>query len=316
MAAHGSKNVVYAALAGNFAIAATKFGAFLYTGSSAMLSEAVHSLVDTGNQGLILYGLKRSQRPPDRLHPFGHGMELYVWAFLVAIIIFGLGAGVSIYEGVHKILAPEPIQNAYVNYIVLLLGIAFEGWVWWIAYKAFARTRGNRSIIQAVRASKDPTVFTVLFEDTAALLGLLAALVGIALAQALDIPVLDGVASVVIGLILAVTAMFLAFECRGLLTGEGADPEVEASVRGIAREHAAVEAVNELATLHFGPHYILVVLSLDFRDGASSSEVEAAVTKIEATIKAVHSDVRRVFIEAQGIADHRRMKGAAAVGNT
>ena len=203
MAASSSKTVIYAALIGNGLIAITKFIAAGITGSAAMLSEAVHSVVDTGNQGLLLYGIRRSNRPPDDAHPFGYGMELYFWAFVVAILIFAGGAGISAYHGIEKILHPEPLENAYINYIVLALAMVFEAVAWWIAFKAFRATKGELGYFEAVRRSKDPTLFTVLFEDSAAMLGLVVAFIGIALGQALDMPVLDGVASVLIGVILA-----------------------------------------------------------------------------------------------------------------
>jgi cation diffusion facilitator family transporter len=233
MAAHGSKTVIYAALAGNAAISASKFAASWFTGSSAMLSEAIHSLVDTGNQLLLLHGIRRAARPPSPEHPFGHGLQLYFWAFVVAILIFGLGAGLSIFEGIDKVRTPHPVESAWVNYVVLTLGLVFEGTVWVVALRAFRQEKGTRGWLAAIRASKDPTTFTVLFEDSAAMLGLMVALAGVYLSQALDMPVLDGVASIAIGLILAVTAAFLAYECQSLLTGEGVDPMVRATMTPI-----------------------------------------------------------------------------------
>jgi len=234
MPRHSSKTVIYAALAGNAAIAVIKFAAAGFTGSAAMMSEAIHSAVDTGNQLLLLHGLRRAAQPATAEHPFGHGLQLYFWTFVVAILIFGLGAGLSILEGLDRIESPHAVENAYVNYAVLGLSVLFEGGAWLIAFREFRKNRGQSTLFRAVHRSKDPTIFTVLFEDTAALLGLVTALLGIALGQALDLPVLDGVASLVIGLILAVTAAFLAYESQSLLTGEGVDPEVRASIRAIA----------------------------------------------------------------------------------
>jgi len=305
MAAAQSRKVIIAALAGNAAIAGTKFAAAAYTGSSAMLSEAVHSLVDTGNQLLLLHGLRRAARPPTPQHPFGHGLELYFWTFVVAILIFGAGAGVSVLEGIERIRAPHPVENVWVNYAVLGASLLFEGAVWIVALREFRAEKGTRPWLEAVRASKDPTVFTVLFEDTAALIGLLVALVSLVLANALSWPMLDGIASVLIGAILAATAAFLAYECLGLLTGESADPEVRASVRRIATAEPSVERLNEALTMHFGPRDILVALSLDFQDARSAAEVEAAVTRIERAIKSVHPEVRRVFVEAQSREAHQ-----------
>jgi cation diffusion facilitator family transporter len=305
MAAHSSKKVIYAALVGNGAIAATKFGAAAFTGSSAMFSEAVHSVVDTGNQILLLYGIRRSGREPDDQHPFGYGMELYFWAFVVAILIFAGGAGISFYEGLHKIQTPEPLTSAYVNYIVLGLAILFEAGAWWVAFRAFRATKGRRSYFAAVRQSKDPAVFTVLFEDTAAMLGLVVALVGIWLGELLGMPVLDGVASIGIGLILAATAIFLAYECKGLLIGESVSPEVRRGIEAIIKEQPGIERINEHRSMHLGPEDVLLNLSLDFASGLSADQLEAAIAAIERQIKSRYPQVKRVFIEAQSWTAHR-----------
>ena len=309
--AAGSKKVIYAALAGNSLIAVTKFVASSITGSSAMLSEAIHSLVDTGNQGLLLHGLRRSSRPADEAHPFGYGKELYFWAFVVAIIIFAVGAGVSLYEGIEKIRHPHPVTDPMINYVVLGLAMVFEAVAWWIAYKEFMLIKGKRSTLAAVRQAKDPTVITVLFEDSAAMLGLIIAFVGILLGQLLDMPVLDGVASVGIGIILALTAMILAYECKGLLIGEAADPEVVASIRAIGRRWPGVLTVNELLTIHFGPQNVLVTISLDFGGDLSADQVEEAISGIETAIKEKHPEISRVFVEAQSRHAHKRAALAA-----
>lgn len=304
--AAGSKKVIYAALVGNFLIAVTKFGAAAYTGSAAMLSEAIHSVVDTGNQGLLLFGLKRAQRPADELHPFGYGKEVYFWTFVVAIMIFALGAGISFYHGVEKLLHPEVVQDPLINYIVLGFAMVFEAFAWTIAYKEFRATQNGRTIMQAVRDSKDPTVFTVLFEDTAAMLGLIVAFVGIFCAEWLDMPILDGVASVVIAVILALTAALLAYETKGLLIGESADPDAVRSIRALVSNDPRILDVNEVLTVHFGPTGILVTISIDFRDGLSSADVEAAITEFEAEIIRENPQVSRVFVEAQSRWGHRR----------
>ncbi len=306
MASGGSKRAIYAALVGNSLIAVTKFGASAYTGSSAMLSEAVHSLVDTGNQWLLLYGLKRSKRPADRHHPFGYGMEEYFWAFIVAILIFGLGAGISFYEGLKRVMEPHEVASPYVNYIVLSLAILFEGASWFVALQEFRKGKGKRGWMAEIRHSKDPTKFTVLFEDSAAMLGLVVAMIGIALAQYLHMPVLDGAASIVIGVILATTAALLAYECKGLLIGEAASPAVIVSIRKTATALEGVDAVNEVLTMHLGPEDILANLSLDFADGLSSEQVEATITGLEQAIKAEHPQVKRIFIEAQSAEAHHR----------
>ncbi len=274
------------------------------TGSSAMLSEAVHSLVDTGNQTLLLYGIKRSGKPADEKHPFGYGMELYFWTFVVAILIFGLGAGVSIFEGIKKIQHPEVVTDTFVNYIVLGIALVFEAVAWFIAFKEFRGSQGKRGIIQTVRDSKDPTVFTVLFEDSAAMLGLLVAFAGIWLAEYLQLPVLDGVASVIIGVILAITASLLAYESKGLLVGEGADKEVVSAVREIVNQENGIISINETLTMHMGPQDVLLNLSLDFSDNLSSPEVEAIISRLESKIKAEYPQIQRIFIEAQSITEH------------
>jgi cation diffusion facilitator family transporter len=299
MAGSSSKTVIYAALAGNLLVAGTKFGAAAFTGSAAMLSEAIHSTVDTGNQLLLLLGIRRAARPATDAHPFGHGLQIYFWTFVVAVLIFGVGAGVSILEGIDKIRSPHPVESAWVNYVVLGLALLFEGGVWLVALRAFRVTKAGRGWLEAVRQSKDPTVFTVLFEDTAAMLGLLVALAGIGLSQALHMPMLDGIASLVIGIILAGTAAFLAWECQSLLTGEGVAPEVQASIRAIAMSEPAVLRPNEVLTMHFGPQDVLVALSLDFQDQGTAADIESAVTRIERRIKAAHPEVTRVFVEAQ-----------------
>ena len=312
MQSHGSKKVIFAALAGNALIALTKFAAAAWTGSSAMLSEAIHSLVDTGNQGLLLYGMKRADRPADDRHPFGYGGELYFWAFMVAILIFGLGAGVSIYEGIRKILEPHPLSDPLVNYLVLGFAIVFEGFALTVAVREFRKTKGARGWIEAVRVSKDPTVFTVLFEDTAAMAGLVVAFAGILAAQLLDLPVLDGVASVLIGLILALTAVLLAYECKGLLIGESASNRIVEGIRTTVAAAEGVARINEVLTMHLGPADVLVNVSVDFRDDIASQRIEATVSAIERDIKAAFPAVTRVFVEAQHAAAHAAAGGEPA----
>ena len=261
MASHGPKTVIYAALASNILIAILKLAAAWFTGSAAMLSEAVHSLVDTGNQGLLLHGMRQAAKAASAEHPFGHGLQLYFWTFIVAILIFGLGAGVAVREGIEKIVDPRLIESPWANYGVLVLSAVFEGITWLVALRAFRAGKGPRRWVDAIRSSKDPTVFTVLFEDTAALLGLLVAAAGIVAAQVLDLPIMDGVASVIIGLLLAITAGLLAYESQSLLTGEGVQPEIRASMRRLAEMEPGVVRLNELLTMHFGPQDVLVALS-------------------------------------------------------
>ena len=306
MSSPSSVKAILAALVGNSLIAVTKFIAASYTGSSAMFSEAIHSVVDSGNQLLLLYGVKRSKRPADSKHPFGYGKELYFWSFVVAILIFSIGSGISFYEGFHKLHSPEPVSNPMINFIVLGFAVIFESWTCWVAATEFKKSKGDRGWVEAIRRSKDPALFTVLFEDTAALLGLLVALIALTLSEHLNLPVLDSVASLIISFILAVTAGLLAFECKGLLTGEGASEEVVTGIKQIINESQGIKHVNEVLTLHLGPEDILLNVSLDFEDDLSSGEVEEAISTLESRIKQMFPEIRRVFIEAQGWGAHRR----------
>ncbi|ODT14568.1 MAG: cation transporter [Mesorhizobium sp. SCN 65-12] len=315
MAGHaGSKRVIYAALAGNLAIALTKFGAAFFTGSSAMLSEGVHSLVDTGNGALLLYGMHRAARPADRTHPLGHGRELYFWSFIVALLVFALGAGVSLYEGIIHILAPVPVVNAKVNYIVLGLSFLFEGSSWLVALKEFRRQKGRQGWFQAVRSSKDPSVYTVLFEDSAAMLGLVVAFVSIAASELLGMPELDGVGSIGIAIILGATAIFLARESKGLLMGEPASPEVERGVLEIAQQDPAVQRANGILSVHIGPEEIVAGLSIEFEDHLTAPDIEACVERLEARLRKEMPQISRLFVKPQtaGTWEQRRKAIAEA----
>jgi len=306
MSSPSSIKAILAALAGNSLIAVTKFIAASYTGSSAMFSEAVHSVVDSGNQLLLLYGLRRSKKPADKYHPFGYGKEMYFWSFVVAILIFGLGAGICFYEGIHKISSPQPVTNPIINYLVLGIAIIIEAWTCWVAATEFKKSKGDYGWVEAIHISKDPALFTVLFEDTAALLGLLVALIALALSEYLNLPVLDAVASIIISIILAVTAGLLAFECKGLLTGEGASEQVITGINQIIDDCPGIMHVNEVLTLHLGPQDVLLTISLDFEDNLSSGDVEEAISALESRIKGMFPEIRRVFIEAQGWGAHRK----------
>lgn len=302
--AAGSKKVIYAALIGNSLIAVSKFVAATITGSSAMFSEAIHSLVDSGNQGLMLFGLRRSKRPADESHPFGYGAEIYFWSFVVAILIFAVGSGISIYEGVNKLLHPHPMTSVHINLIVLGMAICFEAVAWWIAFKEFNRLRGRREFLAAIKGAKDPTVITVLFEDTAAMIGLIFALIGVLLAAYGGVEEADGIASILIGCVLAGTALVLAIETKGLLIGERATKETINGIRLILADTDGILRVNELLTLHLGPEDLLVTMRLDFADELSSSDVEALVGKLELRIREKFPEVARVYIAAQSWRDH------------
>ncbi len=294
-----STKVIFAALAGNVLIAVTKFAAAAVTGSSAMLSEGIHSLVDTGNQGLLLYGMKKARLPADARFPFGHGKEIYFWSFIVAILIFAVGAGASIYEGIAHIRHPQEVENAVINYMILGMAILFEGWSWSVAMHEFRKVKGHRGYLEAVQRGKDPTMFVVLFEDSAALLGLVVALIGLALAQLTGIPAFDGIASVIIGLILGGTAVWLAYETKGLLIGESADEGTVNGVRAIVAACPEVERVNEVLTMHMGPDFIIANLSVDFRDDVTAGALETTIARLDGEIKAAFPQVQRLFIEAE-----------------
>jgi cation diffusion facilitator family transporter len=297
------KKSIYAAIIGNGLIAVTKFIAAAISGSSAMLSEGVHSLVDTGNGGLLLLGLKRGKRPADEAHPYGYGKEVYFWTLLVAMLIFAGGGGVSIYEGIRHIRHPTPAGDPTMAFIVLGLAFLFEGAAWTVAWREFRSSKGPASTWQAIRHEKDPTSFAVLLEDSAALAGIVVAAVGIGLGHWLEMPVLDGVASVVIGLILVGVAVVLARETRGLLVGESAREGLVSNVRRVAEEDDAVIGVERLLSMHMGPEDVLVNLDLRFRSDLDIEEVAAAVRRIERRIKAENPRVRYLFMEMSSLTD-------------
>ena len=288
---------------GNGLIAITKFVAAGITGSSAMLSEAIHSVVDTGNQTLLLYGLKKAARPADDDFPFGYGKEIYFWSFVVAILLFALGAGISIYEGIHHILHPAEISDPTINYIVLSLAFIFEGFALFFAVKEFWKVKGRMGVLEAVKKGKDPSLFVVLFEDSAAMAGLVIAFIGILLAQITGNAIWDGIASVTIGTILGLTAIWLAIETKGLLIGERADRETVNGIRDIIIDHNAIESTNEILTLQMGPYYVLVNVSVVFKRGLKTGQVETAIALIDNQIKNKFPYVKRVFIEAENKAE-------------
>lgn len=304
--AGSSKKAIYAALVGNSLIAVTKFAAAAVTGSAAMFAEGIHSLVDTGNQILLLYGLRAAQRPASPSFPFGHGKEIYFWSFVVAIMIFALGAALSFYKGLEHVLHPEPLSSVGINYVVLGLAIVFEGAALTIALREFKRSKGNLGFLDAVRRGKDPTLFVIVFEDSAALLGLLVAMAGIFLYQITGNPIFDGLASMVIGVILGITAIWLAYETKSLLIGEAADPDTVARIREAAAAHPLVKTVSEVATLHMGPAFVVVTISVDFVDDINVGQVEAGVTDLSRRVRAIDPVLRRVFVEVERGDDHRR----------
>ena len=294
-----SRLVLFAALAANLGIAVAKFVAAAFTGSSAMLTEGFHSVVDSLNQILLLYGQKRSKRPPDDLHPLGYGRELYFWSFVVAILIFATGAGLSIYEGVLHVLEPEHMDRVWINYAVLGVSLALEGGSWWIAVREFGQTKGKQGWWEAVVRSKDPPAFVVLFEDSAAMIGLVVAGIGVTASWLTGNPAWDGVASIVIGVVLAGVAFVLARESKGLLIGERADPRLIEAVRHSVDNIPEVTGVNEVITIHMAPKAIFVAMSVDFEDHVSAGQIERVIAAAEARLVADWPAIKSVFIKPQ-----------------
>ncbi|MGR6328624.1 cation diffusion facilitator family transporter [Sphingomonas sp. XXL09] len=291
--------VLYGALAANLGIGIAKFVAAAITGSSSMLTEGVHSCVDSGNQILLLYGQHRAKRPPDEVHPFGYGRELYFWAFVVAILIFAVGAGVSVYEGYLHIIEPEELTDPLVNYIVLAIAALLEGSSWLLAMREFRQSKGRLGWWQAIRRSKDPAGFIVLFEDSAALAGLVIAAIGVWASHAFADPRIDGIASIVIGLILGLVAMLLAREAKGLLIGERADPQVVETVRRIVAAHPAVTSVNHVRTIHTAPESVFAAVSADFVDSVTMGEGETLIEELEDQLRTAVPTLSSIYIRPE-----------------
>jgi len=300
-----SKFAVYAALIGNLLVAITKGIAAAWTGSSSMLSEAVHSLVDTGNEVLLLYGMHRASQPPDAAHPLGYGRELYFWSFVVALLIFALGAVVSIFQGIGHVREPEPINDAVVNYVVLALAFLFEGTSWAVSLRQFRAAKGELGFFEAFRRSKDPPSFMVLFEDSAALIGIALAALGTFASASLGWPVMDGVASILIGVVLALTSMLLARESKSLLIGERADRGLGNDIVRIAAAQPGIDSVNGVLTTQLAPDQIVVALSADFADALSARDVENIVLDIEREVAARYPEVVTLFVKPQSDAAYR-----------
>jgi cation diffusion facilitator family transporter len=299
--------VLYGALIANLGIGIAKFIAAGITGSSSMLTEGVHSCVDSGNQVLLLYGQHRAKRPPDEHHPFGYGRELYFWAFVVAILIFAIGAGVSIYEGYIHIIDPEELSDPLINYIVLAIAMVLEGTSWGIAIKEFSKAKGQTGWWRAIRDSKDPAGFIVLFEDSAALAGLVIAAIGVWASHAFENPRIDGVASILIGLILGAVATLLAREAKGLLIGERADTGLIEKVRAIVDKHDDITAVNHIRTVHTAPESIFVAISADFRDGVSMGDGERMIEEIETELHEAIPHLSSIYIRPERAEDAQHL---------
>lgn len=303
--AQEAKTAVVAAILGNLAIATTKFFAAAFSGSSAMLSEAIHSLVDTGNGALILVGIRNSRKPPDREHPFGHGRELYFWTLMVGVFIFGVGGGMSVYEGLTHLTNPTPIEDAKWSYIVLSLSAVFESVSWYFGWKAFSKERGGRGVIEVIHSTKDPTSFSVLLEDSAALIGLAVALVGIFLAKTFNQPYFDGGASIIIGVLLCGIAIVMVHESRGLLIGEGVDQKTLQNLRAIVEADEDVAHVQHLHTIYQSPNTVLLVIELRFSDHLSAVDVRTAVRRLEANVQARYPEIKHVFFGAESLASEK-----------
>ncbi|MDO6416661.1 cation diffusion facilitator family transporter [Sphingomonas sp. BIUV-7] len=307
----GGKLVLYAALSANLGIAVAKFVAAGISGSSAMLTEGVHSVVDSLNQILLLYGQKSSRKPADEVHPFGYGRELYFWSFVVAILIFAVGAGLSIYEGILHMLDPVAIENPLINYVVLGVSFVLEGGSWLLAVREFAKTKGDQGWWEAVRRSKDPPSFMVMFEDSAAMFGLVVAGVGVTLAILTGNPAWDGAASIVIGLALAVVAALLARESKGLLIGERADPRLSAAIRAAFDGRPEVTAVGEVMTLHAAPDRVFVAASVDFEDHVLAGDVERLIAETEARLREAWPIIGSIYIKPRAGAKPGNRSGAS-----
>lgn len=298
-----SKGPIYAAIGANFLIAVAKFIAAFFTGSSAMVSEGIHSLVDTGNGWLLLLGLKKSQGPADAKHPFGRGKELYFWTLVVAILIFAIGGGMSVYEGIKHLQHPEPITDPIWSYVVLGLAVIFEAYAWYAAFKEFSKTRRHKNFFTAIQRSKDPTTFAVLFEDTAAMLGLIVAAIGVFLTDITGNPVYDGLSSLVIGAILALIAVLLARESKGLLIGEGMDEDLILDVKELVEKHKNVELSGLPLSMHFGPYDVLLALDVRFMPKVPAEEVSRTVKELEAQIREIHPEIKRIYIESKSLSN-------------
>ncbi len=310
MASANKPIAVYGAIAANALIAVIKFTAAFFTGSSAMVSEGIHSVVDTGNQLLLLLGIRKSKKPADESHPFGHGKDLYFWGLVVAMLLFSIGGGMSIYEGISHLRHPKELSDPTWNYVVLALAFLIEGIVFIIAIRELQRRKQKgMNLWQAMKASKDPAIYVVVAEDAAALAGVTVAAVGIFLSHWLNDPVWDGVASIVIGGILALVAVFLAYESKALLLGESADQTIVQGVRELAEQDATVHAVKSPLTMHFGPDDVLLAMSIEFKSHLSGVELAGVIDNLQSQIQKKFPSVKKIFIEADSITESVKERG-------
>lgn len=307
MSASGNKKVVVAALLGNLGIAAAKFLAAALTGSVAVLAEGVHSVADTGNQALLLLGMRLAKRPATKKHPFGRAGELYFWPFIVAVMLFTVGAVAALYEGSHRLLhlgeAAHSVHGAIWNYAVLGVSIVLESLSFWVAYREFRKMARGRSVMRVIRDARDPTVVVVLLEDSAALAGLVLALVGVMLTAVTRSPVWDGAASLAIGGILAVVACILAYETHSLIIGESATPDDEVRAREIIGKFEWVEGITELLTMHIGPQDVILAVKVAFPKDMDIERVEGAINEIEREVRAQLPHMTKIFVEPDSRGD-------------
>lgn len=295
----GSKKVIYAAIVANLGIAVAKFIVAGVTGSAAMLAEGIHSAVDTGNELLLLIGERNSAKPADRSHPFGYGKALYFWALMVALSVFALGGGLSIYHGITALRHPEPLEDPLWNYVVLAVSACFEGYSWNVSRKELnKRRKPGASLWQTVHASKDASVFTVFIEDSVALMGLAIAAVGITLGYLFDSPYFDPAASILIGLLLVGAAFTLARETGGLLVGEGIGPDATRRVCQIFGEDPAVLSIDKVQSMQLGPDEVLLTAAVQFKRGMRIDEVETAIERLEKAVAAVYPTIRHIYFES------------------
>lgn len=300
-----SKLPIYSAIAANIGIAISKFVAASFTGSSAMMSEGIHSIVDTGNGLLLLLGIKKSKQKPDEMHPFGSGKSLYFYSLIVAVLIFSIGGGMSFYEGIMHIKHPEPLTDPFWNYIVLGIAMLFEGASLVLAIKKFPYRPQKQSLWEAIKMSKDPSSFAIILEDSAALIGLFVAGLGVYLGHSFNNPYFDGAASIIIGILLATIAVLLANESKGLLLGESAHPYIVENIAHLVSENSNIRSAGKPLTMHFGPNEILLALDVQFVKGLSANEVEKTIADLEKKISQQHPAINRIYIEAKAISENR-----------
>ncbi|HXJ54061.1 MAG TPA: cation diffusion facilitator family transporter [Burkholderiales bacterium] len=298
-----TRRAVVAAVAGNLAIAATKFIAAAFSGSAAMLAEAIHSLVDTGNGALMLYGVHRSRKPPDPEHPFGYGHELYFWTLVVGMLVFALGGGMSIVTGAMHLSNPAPPENPGGSYAVLACAAVFEGVSWVYGFKAFHAERRGRGILETIHLTKNPATFAVLLEDSAALAGLVLAFLGIYLSGVPGSAWLDGASSILIGLLLCVVALVMVYESKGLLIGEGVEKRTLDALREMIRADPEVDHVDNLTTIYLGPDEILLAIELRFAAQATTLEIRGALARLKRVIQARYPKMRRIYVDSGAIGE-------------